>query len=321
MRSPFKYLLKAFEFVREYTTDLLVFMRYNGHSPMEDHDRRAFFQTIILSHAIEKGLSLREPRPLFGRDKINSILALLRTYNKEFSEFPVRMALGALSDYHAFSSLHTPYSDPTLDEIARYLDSELASRTERTGGVRYASVVGSDETVTPVAFLRSRVSCRTFAPDALPLAQIEEVIKIAQTAPSQCNRQSVRLHFYQDRARIEDLLRLQGGAGGFGETVGNLFVVTSEIAAWGGPQQRNQLYVDGGIYSMMLMLALHAKGILSCPLNLAVTNSLERDIKALGGIPSSQRLIVMIAVGKSSESIFKAARSPRCDVSDVVEYH
>ena len=40
------------------------------------------------------------------------------------------------------------------------------------------------------------------------------------------------------------LLDLQGGARGFAETVPTLFVITSEITAWGGPQQRNQPYVD-----------------------------------------------------------------------------
>lgn len=321
MKKLFNYFFKVLEFLREYCTDMWLFMKHNNHSPFEDRFRRGFFQTIISSHTIEKGLSLPEPRPLFGRDKVSAILRHLRSYNRQFSEFPVGMAHGALSDYRDFSAPHAPSNDPTLEAIEKHLDAEAAPRAERTGGVKFVAAVGTDNQEAPTAFLTSRISCRMFVPDPLPLEQIEEVLRVAQSAPSQCNRQSVRVHFYQDRSQIAKLLRLQGGSAGFSETVGNLFVVTSEITAWGGPQQRNQLYVDGGLYSMMLMLALHAKGISSCPLNLAVTNSTERDIKEIAEIPSSQRLIMMIAAGQTADSIIRAARSPRCNVSDIAVFH
>jgi nitroreductase len=322
MRNPIKYFVKISGFFREYFTDMWLFMMHNNHSPFEDRNRKAYFQTIISSHTIEKGLSLPEPRPLFGRDKISAILGYLRSYDKGFTDFPIAMAHGALSDYRDFSAPHAAPNDPTLEAIEKHLESEAHPRMERTGGVKDVwAAASSDDQETPIAFLTSRTSCRMFTPTALPHEQIDEVLRIAQSAPSQCNRQSVWVHFYQDRSQISELLGLQGGSSGFSHTVGNLFVVTSEITAWGGPQQRNQPYVDGGLYSMMLLLALHSKGISSCPLNLAVTNSTERKIKAIGNIPPNQRLIMMVAAGKTSDSIIKAARSPRCKVSDIAVFH
>src|SRR5690606_36580790 len=118
----------------------------------------------------------------------------------------------------------------------------------------------------------------------LPLELVHTVVKLAQYAPSQSNRQSTQVHLYQDRKQIDELLALQGGSRGFSEHVGNLFVVSSEIPAWGGPGQRNQPYVDAALFAMHLLTALHAKGIAACPLNLAVTNRTDRRIKAAGAI-------------------------------------
>ncbi|MCM8624870.1 nitroreductase family protein [Accumulibacter sp.] len=321
MRNPLQYVAKALSFLREYATDMWLFIKHNNHSPLEDRNRKAYFQTIILSHTIEKGLSLAMPRPLFGRNNVDAIVAQLRSYSKAYSEFPVGMATGALAAYRDFSADHAAADDPTLSVIERYLDSEAAPGVERTGGVKQVDAAGTVFPQSIVDFLKSRTSCRMFVPDALPREQVDEVLTIAQSAPSQCNRQSVRVHFYQERARIASLLRLQAGAAGFSENVGNLFVVTSEITAWGGPQQRNQMYVDGGLYAMMLMLACHSQGIASCPLNLAVTNAVERKIKTVGDISANQRLIMMIAVGKTSAPRIKAARSPRCRVAEVARFH
>lgn len=321
MRNPFQYIAKALSFLREYAIDMWLFIKHNNHSPLEDRNRKAYFQTIILSHTIEKGLSLAIPRPLFGRNNVDAIVAQLRSYSKAYSEFPVGMANGALAAYREFNADHAAADDPTLLAIERYLESEVAPRVERTGGVKQVDAAGTVFPQATVDFLKSRTSCRMFVPNALPREQVDEVLSIAQSAPSQCNRQSVRVHFYQDRARIANLLRLQGGSAGFSENVGNLFVVTSEITAWGGPQQRNQLYVDGGLYAMMLMLACHSQGIASCPLNLAVTNAVEREIKEVGDISPNQRLIMMIAVGKTSAPRIKAARSPRCRIAEVTRFH
>lgn len=321
MPDPIRYVVKMLGFVREYAIDLWLFMRHNNHSPLEDRNRRRYFRTIILSHAIEKGLSLSRPRPLFGRDKVKDVIAQLRLYNKAFSEFPVGMASGALADYYDHNVGYAVEDDVTLREIKKYLEREGINEIQRTGGVRKIVVSMPANVGEIIYFLRSRTSCRMFAKDALGRRLIEEVLSVAQSAPSQCNRQSVRVHFYQSSGVISDLLRFQGGSSGFGENIGNLFVVTSEITAWGGPQQRNQLYVDGGLYSMMLMLACQSKGIATCPLNLAVTNSVEREIKRIGRIPASQRLIMMIAAGYTSEDMINAARSPRCSVNEILQFH
>lgn len=319
MNSKISRVGKLIKLFSEYFQDSWLFLRHNGFSPFEQRGRRIAHKTIIEAHTIEKGLALPYPKPHFGQEKIRALLDMNRGWQPPANDLSRSMLLGALRDYCAtFAAIEPP--DPALaKEVARFIDrSETA---DATGGVVVragGAIARSDHAID---FLKGRFSVRDFGADPLTTAQIDSVVELAQKAPSQCNRQSVRIHAYRDRAMISRLLTLQGGARGFVETVPTLLIVTSEITAWGGPQQRNQLYVDGGIYTTMLLLSLGAHGFASCPLNLAVTNSNERKIKASASIPARERLVVMIAAGHPPEGMIRAARSPRLAANDVLTLH
>lgn len=319
MRAKLMRIARVFQIFTECANDVWLFLRHNGFSPFEARDRRLAYKTVIEAHTIEKGLALPVPRPHFGRDKIRALLDMNASWSPAVGDLSRSMLLGALRDYRTtFADVPSP--DPSLARsIDAFLDtSETASAR---GGFRkdIGRIVKRDDFA--IDFLERRFSARDFGPQSLDDGQIDAVVSLAQRAPSQCNRQSVRLHVYRDRMRIARLLELQGGARGFVETVPTLFVVTSEITAWGGPQQRNQPYVDGGIYTMMMLLALDAHGFVSCPLNLAITNRTERAIKSAGNIPARERLVVMIAAGSPPTRPLRAACSPRWSSDAIARVH
>jgi nitroreductase len=312
-------IAKIFQVFGEYAQDIWLFLRHNGFSPFEEQARRLSHKTIIEAHTIEKGLALPRPKPHFGQDKIKALLDMNKGWTPPANDLSRSMLLGALRDYRTTFAAIDPPSPALAQDVARFL--EQPETAGAAGGVTTHAGHEIARNAQAIDFLGSRFSARDFGPEPLSAAQVRDVVELAQKAPSQCNRQSVRLHVYRDRAMITRLLELQGGARGFMEVVPTLFVVTSEITAWGGPQQRNQLYVDGGIYTTMLLLALGAHGFASCPLNLAVTNGTERKIKATGGIPGRERLVVMIAAGSPPEGTLRAARSPRWAADAVLSLH
>lgn len=318
MKSKLNNVVKVFSFVVEYAQDLWMFLRYNGHSPLEERSRRLSHKTIIEAHTIEKGLTLSNPKPHFGRDKIAAMLDTNAHWSPPKNELSRSMLVGALDEYQrTFANMPAPDAD-LADRVSRFVaghDAQLG-----VGGIRHG-MRNSGENATATTFLKSRFAAREFSGPPLNDKELKAVIELAQRAPSQCNRQSTRLHIYRNREKVQELLALQSGARGFADEVPVLFVVSSEVTAWGGSQQRNQLYVDGGLYSMMLMLGLDAKGFLSCPLNLAVTNRKERAIKAAGNIPARERLIMMIASGRQPSHAIKAANSPRWSVDAVSVFH
>lgn len=318
--NPTAKLTKLAEIAIEFPRDMWRFVSHNGYSPFVDRHTRLFYRILIETHTIEKGLSLEAPRPLFGRDKIRYVMDALDSYGREHSRLPVEMALGALASYLAFHE-ERGVEDELLASIRRFLQRwEAGGAFRTTGGVRpFEPPAGPPG--SPGDLLGSRASCRMFDPAPLSDARLREIVTAAQAAPSQCNRQSSKVHVYRTRGTIDRLLALQGGSRGFSQNVGNLLVVSSEIAAWGGAPQRNQPYVDGALFAMALLLACHAQGLIACPLNLAITNARERSIRNEGGIPHGERLVMMIALGHPVPGPLRVARSPRRDVDEILSLH
>ncbi len=316
----FSKLLKVAGIFSEAFRDAVLFLRFNSYSPFVDPSRRAFYKILIEAHTIEKGLSLPNPKPLFGKDKIRFVMNALSRYDIRHSPIPAHMSLGALDAYvnfHAKAGL----SDPLLDEISGYLKAwEAKLPRPWKGGTRDYSFLGQPLNNLQ-QLMASRSSIRTMRSTPLHPDRILEAIALAQLAPSQCNRQSSRVHAYQDPALIQQLLALQGGSRGFADTVGNLFVVSSEICAWGGPGQRNQAYVDGALFAMCLMFACRSMGWGACPLNLAIDHKTEAAIRRAGGIPAGERLIMMIAFGEPVAPDTKVAFSPRRPAAEIATLH
>lgn len=316
----FSQLAKVTGIFSEALRDAALFLRFNSYSPFVDRSKRAFYKILIEAHTIEKGLSLQQPRLLFGKDKVRFVMAALSRYDIGHSPVPAHMSLGALEAYLNFHA-RAGASDPLLDEITGYLKAwEARLPKPWKGGTRDYSFNGQPPGDLQ-HLIASRSSIRTLRATPLDPERIVEAIALAQQAPSQCNRQATRVHAYQDPARIQELLALQGGSRGFAESVGNLFVVSSEICAWGGPGQRNQAYVDGALFAMCLLLACRSMGWGACPLNLAIDHKTESAIRHAGGIPAGERLILMIAFGEPSAPDTKVAFSPRRPAAEIVTLH
>ncbi|WP_291811930.1 nitroreductase family protein [Limnobacter sp.] len=314
-------LIKLMQILLEYLQDSWRFTYYNSHSPFQPRSKRIGYHTVIETHTVEKGLVLPKPRPFFGLEKISSILKMQQIKGIERAPFPRRMLLGALA---AYLEWHKKYPNPQpeiVEKIEKFVREENLSGVVASGGVR--NTCPPINNLAAQEFLMSRFSSRVFDAEPLPTNLVEQIVLIAQQAPSQCNRQSSKVYHFFSKEIIMSLLDLQGGSKGFSDNVPTLFLITSDITAWGGAQQRHQLYVDGGLFSMQLMLAMHAFGVLNCPLNLAVSNSTESAIKRIANIPASERVIMMVAAGLPSRSgnekgILSVAASPRRSLEEVL---
>lgn len=312
-------IAKVFALFSEGFQDIWYFLRYNSYSPMVDLKRRLFYKILIDIHTVEKGLALRTPRRLFGGAKIANVLGMTHRYPQGAPALPLEKTMGALQAYRSFHADVKDDRTGVLDQVDGEIQRLSKLGVTPSGGVRGRSHAGAGQSAAQ--FLTSRTSCRNFRDGIVAPALVEQIVALAQSAPSQCNRQSVHVHAYQgDKALIGELLRLQGGASGFVDQVSNLFIVSSELTAWGGPNQRNQPYVDGGIFLMSLLSAAHAHGIATCPLNLAIDHARERTIRRVGNIPASERLISMVAFG-TAEDRSLIANSPRRPVGEVLRLH
>lgn len=305
----------------EYFNDWLRQVRWSKASPICPKELQVSYDIILLAHTVEKGLSVSKPRSGFGVEKISKLIFYVDIYDQKWRKFPLDKTYGCLTEYLEWH--HSIGHDlGSFGSSIKTCCEKLASMgASRKGGTKIISTSSLQPDVNFENSLLSRFSCRRFEDRKVPSEVLHRISAVALRTPSQCNRQSVKLHYYSDETMIDSLLRLQGGAEGFRESVKNLFVVTSEISAWSGAKARSQAYVDGALVVMQVLNACQSLGLGACPLNLAVLNSREREIQVKGSIPKGERLVVMIAFGYPEIVDLKVARSERVPENEMMVIH
>ncbi len=304
--------------------DLVCFYLHCRLSPFTPKSVKETYDLIFFSHSLEKGLSLPETRPLFGKNNISRILHLLRISEPDtVRNVGVQMAIGSIKEYLDF---HQKLG--VSDQFLIDLESEINSVSSRhkvsgNGGTKDVSNLElkiRDGVLKYEEFLLSRYSCRNFQKKLVPQELVTKIIHTAQQAPSQCNRQSARVHLYQEKDKIAQLLTLQGGSRGFADDVMNLLVISDDLNSWVARGERNQCYVDGGLFAMAILYSCHAYGIGSCPLNFSKTGRKEHEFKKVADIPSHERVVMLIAIGFPTNKVV-AARSIRSPLDQVLKIH
>ena len=245
-------------------------------------------------HRIEKGLALDAPKRPFGAAVAERLDALLPAAQAESPDaYYVAAATSARAALTAWND------GGAVDEIVA---------PEAPDGSR-----GCDD---PEVFFTSRHSVRNFQQGSVDPAIVAEAVRLATFSPSVCNRQPWKIRVFEG-ADVPRILKYQNGNRGFRENVPMLAVVSVELAHFSGPGERNQAWIEGGIFSSSLVWAMHGLGLDSCMLNLSITNSAADALREAAGIPASEVPIMMIAFGRGAEG-HRVARSPRRELDAVL---
>lgn len=264
-------------------------------------------------HAIEKGLSLPRPRLGFGRERVLALVALTERYERSFGADGVsEAAWRALADYVDF---HLAGGVPEVDvagaaAVARRR-ATLRPALRGSGAVPVLSEhVHKAVAEVGLDFFTSRRSTRMFAPTPVGVDDIEFAVEAAASAPAVCNRQFAKAHIWRDREKIDELLLIQGGARGFASDVAALAMITVSLRSYWSAAERNQGWIDGGLFAMNFMLGLHARGLGSVPLNWSKTRATDERMRAATGIDPAEAIIMLIGFGNLLPE-YRVAASPR----------
>src|SRR5690606_20541777 len=96
---------------------------------------------------------------------------------------------------------------------------------------------------TMAHFITSRRSIRDFAPTKVDHDLIKEAVRVAMSAPSVCNRQAFRAYWFDSPEDLARIVPLHSGSGGFADRIPGVFVVTYDIRAFEGTNERNQGWI------------------------------------------------------------------------------
>lgn len=277
-------------------------------------------QLIFYGHSIEKGLSRQNIRLGFGKSVVIKLLEYMEKYDKLGFDKQNYCYLNSISIMRKYIELHEQ-NYFALDYIPiRYngmLNKIKESNTEVGGIVEFDLKSRLNRKEVDFKYLAlNRYSIRDYDSSDVDLGMLNEAIEIALKSPSVCNRQSARVYVINDKKEIKELLNIQGGFNGY-ELPPCLILVTSDIQDFIDISERNQPYIDGGIFAMSLIYALEYQGFATCTLNTMFDRKKMKKTRNLLGIPESENLIVYISVGnfKNKYSVPKSFRYPMSEIT------
>lgn len=307
--------------IKDYIYD---YRKFNRESASFKLRSKEMMQAYILKeyHAVEKGLALREPRPGFGGPRIGALADIVDDYVTKYGIDAITdMTAYTLREYLNFDEGHHQVSAALKGKLEALLLRCDESTQKKTGGTKLVPRQDILDTLNfdYERFFKSRNSVRDFSEEPVPTEKILKVIDTARYTPSVCNRQSWKVYVIE-HTNVElkrKLLNVQNGNKGFGEHISSLIVITGKLSSFFA-YERNQVYIDGGMFAMSIVLGLHAAGLGVCCLNTsyakkqyeAFRNSMEMDSDC---VP-----IMFLAVGNLKEN-YSVAISERRPLTDIIE--
>jgi len=268
-------------------------------------------------HRIEKGLIIPNRKSSFAN---RYILETVKAFEKEFKK---------------------PGHDPELIEWARDVLSLFFKEVNPEGQIAEAfelfkSLSSSEHMIrrvphrrtTPSAVVdfeafmglcKQRVSTRIYKEKPVPDALLERAFKAALFSPSACNRQPFEFLVYQNPETIDRLVSLPPGITGFEKNIPALVFLIGDLSAYFDERDRHLIYIDGGLVSMSLMLALETLGLSSCVLNWPDVEERESMLENELKLPKHKRCILVMTIGYPDED-GKIPFSAKRDVSQTVKF-
>lgn len=299
-------VIKRFFFLIIYSMyDLIRYQLYSS-SVFKGKNKNSDFRIIKYYHRLEKGLSFRSRKNDSGK---GAVLELIDIYSETVDSKQKRIALNVLHEYMEDAT----YSKEAMEKIESFLLKNKP--TIKEGGVLNSSAEMRNKGIlkNPEDFFLSRYSVRQFSNKEVDESLLARALSLASKTPSVCNRQGWFV-YRVNKKQIAGALKFQNGNSGFSDEIKNLIVIAVDTAAFEGEAERYQAWIDGGMYAMSLVYAMHSLGISTCILNLSNSPVKDIGLKKYLSISNQMNLICMVAYGHSDEEI-KVCSSVRDEFS------
>ncbi|MGM0934484.1 MAG: nitroreductase family protein [Bacteroidota bacterium] len=295
---------------------------FEEHSTIQNKDTLSKKEThIILNyHSLEKGFLHDNLKLRFGKIKVIELLELLKDQevNRHINRSQFKAACLVLKQYfEKHKEMNCDISDYFSEDDYLFVKNnsigELKPIVENTSKTYFEN---NDSKFSDFSF--SRKSVRHYTGDIIPTTVIQDVIGIARNSPSVCNRQGSRVYLVEDKKKIHKLLEVQGGLAGFFDNINQVLVVTGDRNSYYTIGERNQLFVDGGLFLMNLLYSLHFHKIAACPAHWCYPDSVDEQVRNLIGMKKSEKIICLVTIGIPPEK-FNVTLSLRRDAEELLK--
>ncbi len=309
---------------RDFFSDYIRFIKFSGSNTFRVDKKKAESYLIKQYHVIEKALSLPHTRIGFGYKQVLDLISKSRLYYKKFGYSDVLEAtLDNLFLYKNFNQSLECGNINSLHENIHSLFNEIkeynSDCSSFKGGVKLKSreKIFSGSKIDFEKFVSLRHSIRDFSSSTVSDETIKKAIEIASFSPSACNRQAWKVYIFSGDNKNK-ILQYQNGNRGFSQSINKVVLIVGKISAF-YYSERHQVYIDGGMFSMVLIYALHSLGLGTCPLNTSYTASQDKKLRKFLNLPVDEVPIMMIGIGALKDK-FYVAKSARKNVEEISEF-
>lgn len=278
---------------------------------------------IMQAHIMEKGLALREVRPGFGVPKVLKLLSNLDLYYTRYKDGELLFfVLSMIEEYIRFNREKGIENSEIISKYKHLNSIPLSKEYEylRGGTTTVTNKDIQDKcAVNYLDFVKSRYSIRNFTGEQVDRQLVYKALEIARYTPSACNRQPWGNHVFFNKEKIQEILDYQTGAKQFGDDLTCLILITSRYGSFFNAEY-HQPYVNGGMYAMNLLLALHSTGLGTVSLNLGFKQKKLNQLTRLCAMQESEVPIMLIGVGVIPEEL-KVASSKRFKYEEYTTFY
>lgn len=308
----------------DYENQVRAFKQGRSAESVTGNRARMFFH----AHAIEKGLTHSNFRPGFGRIAIPGLAKELNAWisrGLDTSDTIVQSSASVMKAY--FSRNDETNTDVThfrelfSPEAQRLISHGLLGEGGAFPAAQHREVpVETPNDQRPfMDVMYGRRSVREFTDQPVDDSAIKTAVQIAMQSPSVCSRQGVRVHQFDHPEMIKRLVDVQGGFFGFNAPP-RLLLVTADLDAFLFAAERNQPFVDGGLFMMSLLLGLTQMELGSCLLNTAMGIDKEKKIRKIADVSDNEVFIAFVAVGNFDQNVL-VPRSKRIETGGILKRH
>lgn len=296
--------------------DFLRQLKYSGAVKGDYANKDTLLSVIMIDyHRLEKGLALKNTKTRFGLWFIPSLIRNLEVFHAKYGNHEIlgeaKKALEKYIEFHKKGNINIDEIE-LLNKKIKYINSSYTHN-----GINLPQSLHPNSKINFENLVKSRHSVRSFCVDQIDINLIRKAVEIAKFTPSVCNRQPWRTKYITGKL-CKQILEIQNGNLGFRDEVNNLLVVTGKISFMRYTTERNQIFIDGGLFSMSLIYSLHSLGIASVGLNWCVEPKVDRKAKKLLSLEDDEIIILVIAIGYQTKDA-KITDSLRLDTSNFLK--
>lgn len=300
------------------------FYKFSAAVKGDNTNKSTLISAITMdSHRIEKGLINKKPRLKFGLWFIPKLIENVIQYKELYgTNVMLNSAYWSIKNYESFhtsKNVELTEIKDSLDKITQLFNQDLDVNHSTFIYYNNERSNSSNEGLNFENLAKSRYSIRDFKNKKISRELILKAVTIAKKTPSVCNRQPWRVYCIRDSKTINSALKLQNGNLGFRNDIHNLLIVTGKLSYMRQPIERHQIYIDGGLFSMSLMYALHSLNIGSCPLNWCVVPKKDKQLRSQLSLAKDDEVIMYIAIGYLPDQI-SIASSYRMMTEELISF-